>query len=75
MNPIYAIQHFNGKVWKTIYLTTFHEDAQETYIDISQASWSTLRLVEFTTDGFDFIATHARDFAVLGLHEGKDGRC
>lgn len=69
---IHAVQHFTADgVWKTIYLTSFPQDAADTYMDIRELTPETLRAVRFTVDSYDFVATHARDFAVLALREAK----
>lgn len=71
MNEIHAIQHFDGEIWKTIYMSTYPQDVSDTYMDICDLTRATLRAVRFTVDSYDFIATQARDFAVLALRKGQ----
>lgn len=71
MMEIHAIQQFTGEVWRTIYLSSFPQDVADTYMDIREHTNATLRAVRFTVDSYDFLATHARDFAVLALRQGR----
>lgn len=68
---LFAIQHFTGEKWVTIYVTSYEQDAVDTYMDIRGLTSVTIRSVKFTVESYDFIATHARDFAVLALREQK----
>lgn len=69
MNIIYAIQLFDGEKWKSLYVTSYKQDIVDTYIEIRGLTAAAIRAVSFAVDGFDFIATHARDFAVLAQRE------
>lgn len=61
---IYAIQHWTGDVWRTIYLSTWHSDVEESYLDLLTHTNAALRHVVFGVDNYDFVAIHARDFFV-----------
>lgn len=69
MTELYAIQHYDGEIWKTIYLSSFAGDVLDTYMEITPLTNATLRLVWFGVDGLDFVATHARNFGVATLRE------
>lgn len=63
---VYAVQKFDGEVWMTVFLSSFLPDAEEVFDGgESYAPGVRRRLVKFAVQGVDFIATYARDFAVL----------
>lgn len=69
MKEIHAIQAWKDDKWVTIYMSTYPTDVSDTYSDIQGLTDNGLRAVRFTVEGYDFVATHARDFAVLALRE------
>lgn len=66
---IHAIQFWTGEVWRTAYLSTYPEDAADTYAAIQEYTTVTLRQVVFGVDNYDFIAAQARSFRVVDLLE------
>jgi hypothetical protein len=68
MREIFAVQHFTeDEMWRTAYVSTYRPDAEVMYREAQQVTARTVRLVSFTTDSLDFIAIHARGFAVLDV--------
>lgn len=67
---IHAIQYWDDdEVWRTAYMSSYAEDADDLYHDIQAYSNRTLRRVVFGVDNYDFVAIHARDFKVLALRQ------
>lgn len=69
MTALYALQAF-GAEWKTINVSLSIEDMKyefnrEMAYDEYFGLTVTYRLVRFTVDDLEFIATHARDFRVI----------
>lgn len=67
MRKVFAVQIHRepAGVWETVFLSTFLPEAEDTLSDAATLSTLPLRLVAFTVLDLTFIATHARDFAVL----------
>lgn len=65
MFKIYAVQEFMDDVWRTLYVASYDQDAEITLETAKKLTKSPLRLAVFTVRDFDFIATHATDFAIL----------
>lgn len=62
---LYAVQLFTMDLWRTVFVSSFEPDAHDAYkITLGLRSDPT-RLVDFSVDGVDFIATFARNFRVL----------
>lgn len=65
---IHCVQQWTGEVWRTVYLSSWPGDVSDTYNDLLGRTDATLRRVKFGVDSYDFVATHARAFAVLDMH-------
>lgn len=70
IDHLYCVQAWTpDEVWSTVAVVSNGFDAARLWdiilADLDQRGDGGWRLVSFTVDGADFIATHARDFAVL----------
>lgn len=64
IKTVWAVQVFRKDKWETAYLSSFGGDSREAYESTCELTYAPVRLVWFGVLGVDFIATHARDFAV-----------
>jgi len=68
MREIFAVQHFTeDELWRTAYVSTYRPDAEVSYEAAKEVTQRTVRLVSFATESLDFIAIHARNFAVIDV--------
>lgn len=65
LSELYCVQVWDDEAWKTIYVSSFHGDADEVFRNELYSWDGPRRLALFTVDGVDFIATHARDFKLV----------